>query len=173
MPHPPIALDDQARLATIATFDLFRPELRRRLDEICRDTAGTLGWPVGAVTIVLDYAQYLAGLHDERRPDEPDRAVHVDWSFCASTVRGADAYTVADAARSADDQHRSIFADTGIRSYAGVPLVAADGAVIGAHCVSDVQPRDIGGAELRALREAADRVLAVLEEFRVGGRSGR
>jgi len=51
----------------------------------------------------------------------------------------------------------------GVRAWAAVPLVGADGAVLGQLCAADVRPREFAPEDIEALREVAESVVAEME----------
>jgi len=160
-------LSDYERLSRIAEIDLLNPELVARLDEISRRTMSRLGREASYVSIVLDSAQMIlssAGLsgwicHAGGTP--------VEWSFCGQTVALARTYVVPDA--TVDDVHKDspLVTTDGTRSYAGVPLMTADGYVLGAHCVIDSNPHVFTDAEIVELQSAAEEIAAILAEYSV------
>ncbi|UQU65712.1 GAF domain-containing protein [Couchioplanes caeruleus] len=154
------------RLASIATHDLFDPDLRRQLDAVAAATAQQVDWPVAAVTVVLDYAQLLAGEYGLSAQSPADLATPVEWSFCARVVLSRDTYAVADAAADPELAAHPAFRVLGIRSYVGVPLVTADGTVVGAHCVADTKARTLPAADLDVLHEGGRQAVRLLEEYR-------
>ncbi|MYN26278.1 sensor domain-containing phosphodiesterase [Duganella levis] len=63
-----------------------------------------------------------------------------------------------------DDYYRdSPLAASGIRYYAGAPLITADGHCLGAMCVLGTEPRDTTPQELSALCDLASMVMAQIE----------
>jgi GAF domain-containing protein len=77
-------------------------------------------------------------------------------SFCAHAIHGTGAFVVPDALL----DHR--FADNPcvtepprVRFYAGWPVRAVDGRPVGTLCIVDRRPRELGAADLQALRDLA------------------
>lgn len=160
------------RLATIATYDLVNPELRKRLDHACADTCTRVGWPTAMVTIVLDTGHFIAGAHGRATPTSSEEAIPegitpIAWSVCAYTVLGGVAYRVRDVARHPAHRDNASLPRQGIGSYAGVPLMVAGGEVIGAHCVVDGSPREMDGSGLAALRSSAAEIDRIIAAYRI------
>src|SRR6266849_3360763 len=55
----------------------------------------------------------------------------------------------------------------GVRFYAGVPLLTAEGYALGALCVMDSVPRDLTQDQTEALRRLAHQVMAILDPRRI------
>lgn len=81
-------------------------------------------------------------------------------SFCAHTLATGLELVVPDARldpRFVDNP--LVIADPSIRFYAGVPLITADGYILGTLCVLDTEPRTISAGELGLLRMLAGQVM--------------
>jgi EAL domain-containing protein (putative c-di-GMP-specific phosphodiesterase class I)/GGDEF domain-containing protein len=71
----------------------------------------------------------------------------------------------------ADDCYaNSILAASGVRFYAGAPLVTREGHGLGALCVLDTVPREISDEQIHALRDLAAMVMAQIELQHAFGR---
>ncbi len=81
-------LGDPRRMRTLASYNLFDPNLKAELDELERETAEKLSAHVSFVSFVLDTAMLIGGQHGI--PDEHWVAMSgglpVEWSFCAQAV---------------------------------------------------------------------------------------
>jgi PAS domain S-box-containing protein len=93
-----------------------------------------------------------------------------DQSFCQHTIASADPMVVENAL--ADDRFSTSPLVTGgpeIRFYAGAPLQTRDGAVLGALCVMDAEPRELRPHQLELLKGLARQVTALVEQRRDEG----
>ncbi len=83
-------------------------------------------------------------------------------SICATTVFSDSIVVVADTAEEelADDP---FLKDHGIRFYAGSPLKAHDGKVVGSVCVMDTRPRQITEKQRETLISVAESVMMAIE----------
>ncbi|MGJ7916483.1 EAL domain-containing protein [Massilia sp. LXY-6] len=64
----------------------------------------------------------------------------------------------------ADEHYRdSVLAASGVRFYAGAPLMTNGGYCLGAMCVLGTEPREVSGAERAALQDMAAMVMAEIE----------
>ncbi len=155
---------DPERLREIARLDLFRPEVRERLDRACRELAARFGQDAGLVTLVLDGAQALAGSHGVGGWLAESGGTPVEWSLCATTVRTREAYVVPDLAEDLLQRANPLATDEdAVRCYAGAPLITSAGHVLGALCTIGGVPRDFCAADVAELQARADALVADLE----------
>ncbi|MGA8937794.1 MAG: GAF domain-containing sensor histidine kinase, partial [Acidobacteriaceae bacterium] len=85
-------------------------------------------------------------------------------SFCAYTIVEPRTLIVRDAQldpRFADNPY--VTADPNIRFYAGAPIIAPNGHVLGTVCVIDTQPHDPTPAQIAGLEALARQVMALIE----------
>ncbi|GIM97840.1 GAF domain-containing sensor histidine kinase [Paractinoplanes toevensis] len=104
--------------------------------------------------------------------DEPAIAeVPRDLSFCAHAITGHDLLEVPDATednRFADNP----YVRSGLRFYAGAPVVLDGTYSVGTVCVVDMQPRELTDAQRRALRSLARHATVQLELRRYARHAG-
>lgn len=155
------------RLTEIAQYDLFSDDVRTELDELAHKAADRFGQDYGMVSIVLDGAQYFAGRFGTDGWIDAAEGTPVEWAFCANVVRNREAYIVPDATVDPLQHDNPLVTQDGIRCYAGVPITAPNGEVLGAYCVVGQTPHDFTAAEIGELRHMADDVVAVLEQHRL------
>jgi len=131
------------------------------LQAVVVEVAAELRVPLSLVTLVLARTQVFraaVGLPPEL---EVTGATGRSVSLCQFVVDRQAPFVVADIrADAALPQQLSV--DFGIRAYAGMP-VRVDGAVVGALCAIDTQPRAFEEQELALLAKLADRVSARLD----------
>ena len=87
-----------------------------------------------------------------------------DISFCAHCILSDDLFIVPDAAK--DKRFKDnplVTTNPKIRFYAGAPLVAPSGHVLGSLCVMDKVPRKLRTEQQQALRVLAHHVVSQLE----------
>lgn len=160
-------VQDLDRLLEIAAYDLYSDDVRSLLDDIARRGAELFGLPLAAVTIVLEGAQYFAGSHGLGGWLRETAGTPIEWSFCANAVRRRDSYIVTDAATDELQHDNPLVTEDGIRCYAGAPLVAPNGQILGAFCVIGTDQREFSESERQALRDLAAEVMSELERFRI------
>ncbi|MBG0818591.1 GAF domain-containing protein [Planomonospora sp. ID82291] len=162
------SLSGLARLTEISRYDLAAPELRTALDDVARRTAARLGQPISLVTVVLDTAELVVGSHGPLGWIAETGGAPAEWAFCAQLVRDGRPYVVPDLAADPVQHDNPVVFRDGARSYAGIPLVSANGHVLGGHCVVGVEPRRYGEADLEVLRRGGEEALALLRRYRDG-----
>ena len=160
--HDP--LHDEARLAEIAELRLLGDDVDPILQDIAGRAAAAVGLPVSLVSVVLDEALHVAGSHgiDGLWLGET-RGHPVEWSFCATSVRTREPFTVEDA--TAHPYHRTnpLVTQDGVRCYAGVPLISSRGNVLGNLCVVGLEERSFGDEDIAVLRELAREAVVRIE----------
>jgi serine phosphatase RsbU (regulator of sigma subunit) len=78
-------------------------------------------------------------------------------AFCNRVVERSETVVIPDATQDAEFKHYSaVLDDPSIRFYAGQPLAAPDGHVVGTLCIIDTKPRELAPTELSLLRDLAD-----------------
>ena len=130
-----------------------------RFDDLARLAAHVCGVPIAAVSFVDDERQGFSvagGLgYLESSPNS---------AFCAHTILHRDCLVVQDAAE--DPRFAENISGTGephIRFYAGAPLIASDGHVVGVLCVVDRKPREITSEQIALLKTVAGQVVERVE----------
>ncbi|GAA1881910.1 GAF domain-containing protein [Lapillicoccus jejuensis] len=159
---------DVDRLLAVARYDVESPELAAVLDRYAGEAADLFGLPIGAVSIVLDGAQYFAGQRGLDGSWMGEAAgTPIEWSFCATTVRTRAPYVVPDATVDEVQRTNPLVLLDGVRSYAGAPLITSSGHVLGACCTLGYEPREFSADEIALLERLSDRIVADLEHFLV------
>jgi GAF domain-containing protein len=87
----------------------------------------------------------------------------VEWSFCRYPVATRTRFVIEDAERHPALRDNPLVLGGGLRCYAGAPLVASNGAAVGALCVAGPEARRFTAAEVAGLERAAAAVMARLE----------
>lgn len=128
-------------------------------DDSVQLAIGVTGWPMAAVTLLDKHEQRFkasVGLGMERTP--------LEHAFCRYTVRSDEVMVVPDA--TADLRFSAnplVTGETGIRAYAGAPLILADGSRVGAVCVLDTEARDLPAEQQAHLALIARQVVGQLQ----------
>jgi PAS domain S-box-containing protein len=136
------------RLEVLRDFNLIETAPEPEFDDIAILAAGICETPIALITLVDETRQWFKskfGLAIDQTPREV--------AFCAHALHGPDLLEVPDATqdrRFADNA--LVLAEPKIRFYAGAPLVAPGGEVLGTLCVIDRVPRKLTEQQGRALR---------------------
>lgn len=165
-------LSDLDRLTEISRYDFTDPRLRAALDAIATRTAELLEQPISLITILLDNAQIFIGSHGLQGWPGEVGGTPAEWSFCARMVETHQPYAIGDATHDPRQHDNPLVTMDGIRSYAGAPLIAEEGQVIGGHCVLGAAEHRFTEEDIAYLRGAADRIMEVMKPFRAGAQAG-
>jgi signal transduction histidine kinase len=155
----PLPDNETDRLAALYSLDILDTQPEQDFDDIVALASNVCGTPMSLVTLLdTDRQWFKARIGLEQT--ETDR----DVSFCSHAVLGKDLMVVPDATkdrRFADNP--LVTGPTGIRFYAGAPLVTTDGFALGTLCVVDNEPRRLDIEQLQALRALARQVTSQME----------
>jgi diguanylate cyclase (GGDEF)-like protein len=146
-----IPRNETARLAALRSTGLLGTPDQYSLDCITNIGAKLFGVPVCTVSLVDENQQWFksrVGLTLTRAP----RSI----SFCAHVVATALPLVIEDTLRDVRFADNPLVTHAPrIRFYAGIPLHAESGEVLGTLCLIDSTPRAFPGSQLRLLRELA------------------
>lgn len=116
--------------------------------------------PVSLVSLVDDHRQFFksaAGL------DPGLRETPLSHSFCQHVVRTGEAFVVHDARADERVAGNLAIEELGAAAYAGVPIVTADGHVLGSFCVLDTAARQWTDDDVELLELLAGSVVTEIE----------
>lgn len=152
----PLPASEHERLEALRGYEILDTSPEPACDDLVRLASQICGTPIALISLVDANRQWFKariGLD----VCETSREV----SFCAHALLAPDKITVVE-----DATKDPRFAETplvtgepGIRFYAGAPLVAPQGHVLGTLCVIDRVPRQLSGSQLEALRILAHQVI--------------
>ncbi len=112
--------------------------------------------PVALVTLVSVDQQVFPGALGLPEPYQSARCTPLSHSFCQHVVRSGQPLVVTDARLEPLVQDNPAIHDLSVVAYAGMPLVDADGQVVGSLCAIDSQPRTWAEDDLAMLADLAD-----------------
>ncbi|MFG1922684.1 GAF domain-containing protein [Cryptosporangium sp. NPDC048952] len=166
-------LGDPARLAEVARYDHRHPAMVAELDDIAARTAAWTEMPISIISLLAGDSQYCVGMHGlpdavqigDRVVDRFD--VPIRWSFCAPMVRSGHSHVIPDMRVVPSLAANPFVSVLGLRGYIGIPLIGADGSVIGSHCLLNPGPVTVGITDILALETGAADALAVLDRYRI------
>lgn len=167
MQAPPIPDNEAERLAALYQLLILDTPPEERYDRIVRFAAEEFDVPIALITL-LDRERLWIKANVGATVCETGR----DISFCGHTILQDAPLLVPDAiddVRFVDNPF--VTGDAAIRFYAGVPLVLAGGARVGALCLLDRRPRALDALELGILSTLRDLVVMELGE-RAGAAHG-
>jgi serine phosphatase RsbU (regulator of sigma subunit)/anti-sigma regulatory factor (Ser/Thr protein kinase) len=158
---------DPERLASVRRSGLLDPEVGRAataaFERLAALAARLLDAPLAFVTVVDETRSYwraCIGVAGDTRQNP------VEESFCQYVVADRAPFLVGDAAEHPRTRDNPSVEAMGVRAWAGAPLHAPDGHVLGSFCVVDTRPRswtDEDADLLQVLAEAASGQVALLQ----------
>ena len=151
MERPRIPLDEAQRLAALHATNLLGSCPEESFDRITRTAARLLDVPIALVSLIDRDRQWFKSRTGMDTCETPR-----DISFCGHAILADEPLVVPDASRDLRfDDNPLVTGSPHLRFYAGVQLYSIDRKKIGTLCVIDRRPREIGPAELDALRDLA------------------
>lgn len=149
--------DAQARNQAMRDYGLLSPNPGQAFDRITRLVAAIYGVSQAYIALVDDRFQWF-----QNSEGLSDAIISREKSFCGEIVRLDGPLIVPDAPRDPRFvDHPNVMGAPFIRFYAGVPLRADDGMVLGALCILSVEPRPMMTAEeISRLEDFAEIIMA-------------
>ena len=172
LPEQPDAdvFTDAGRLAEVLGLGLHDPaQVGPRVAALLEQVALDLDAPVALLNGVLTDVVVLAGAHGVDGWMAESRATPLEWSPCREVVSSGRPRVVTDLTADPGMRDSPLVTVDGLRAYAGVPVHARDGRVVGALCVIDAQPRDFAPDVVARLNAAAAAALVLLAVPAQGG----
>jgi PAS domain S-box-containing protein len=155
----PIPNHETERLATLRSYGVLDTLPEQSYEDITKLAAFICGTPISLVSLVDGDRQWFKserGLGVQETPRSQ--------SFCANTLVDAQTLIVEDA--STDPRFKDnplVTGNPNIRFYAGAPIVAPGGHVMGTVCVIDTVPRELSPERIEALEALARQVMVLFE----------
>ncbi len=146
---------DPARLAAVASTGLVDSPADAAFDRIAAIAARLLSAPFGFITVVDDTRSFWKACIGIDATDPLDRQNRVEESFCQYVIGLDDELLVGDTRLDARTAGNPSIESMGVLAWAGVPLRAAGGEVLGTLCVVDTRTRSWTGDDATLLRELA------------------
>ncbi|MBG0823102.1 GAF domain-containing protein [Planomonospora sp. ID91781] len=147
-------IHDAQRLRTLHATGLLEAEEVPPLDRVTRLAVGCLHVPAAVVSLIDADRQVVISAAGSARP-ERHWQTPLSQTLCRHIVITDAPLTVPDTR--ADERWREVEAarDGRVASYAGMPLRAGRGRVLGTLCVIDAEPRQWSGEQLAMLEDLA------------------
>ncbi|WP_285689444.1 ATP-binding protein [Actinoplanes sp. NBRC 103695] len=164
----PLPEDEPARLAALHDAQVLDTAPEEDFDGIALLASQICGTPMGLVSLVDTDRQWF-----KAKVGVDIDQTHRDLSFCAHAIQGHELLEIPDAThdhRFADNP--MVLGDSGVRFYAGAPVVLDGTHSVGTVCVVDHVPRELSSAQRRALRSLARHAAVQLELRRYARHAG-
>lgn len=125
--------------------------------------------PVAAVSLLDGERQYFLSQVGLPEPAASQREIPLSHSFCQHLVATQEPLIIEDARQHPLVYDNPAIESMGVIAYAGLPLCADDGTVLGSICVVDWQPRSWAHEEIAVLSELA---ISTMEEIKLRSQLG-
>ncbi|MTV40046.1 putative bifunctional diguanylate cyclase/phosphodiesterase [Duganella radicis] len=149
--------NEARRLDALHKLNLLDTPPSEAFDRITRTAANLFQLPIAAVSLTDSDRQWF-----KSRVGVGHDSIPRMRAPCGQVADSSEVLVLPDLRE--DDYYRdSLLAASGIRYYAGAPLITTDGHCLGAICVLGTEPRATTEQELAALRDLAGMVMAQIE----------
>jgi two-component system sensor histidine kinase/response regulator len=156
--------NERARQAALDAYAILDTPPERAFDDLILLASTICQVPIAYVSLIDGDRQWAKATLGYALGETPR-----DATFCGHAILGPDVLVVPDAhvdLRFADNP--LVLDGPRIRFYAGAPLTTPDGHAVGALCVVDSQPRELGKGQLACLEALARQVVSQMELRRAG-----
>ena len=144
-------------MQALRQLDLLDTPPSESFDRITRMASRIFGLPIAAVSLTDSDRQWF-----KSRVGVDHWSIPRDRAPCAAVAEQAAPLIIPDLL--ASDRYRdSPLAQSGVRFYAGAPLLTRQGYSLGAMCVLGTEPRETSEEEVQALTDLAEMVMAQIE----------
>ena len=155
---------------------LLETPVEERFDRITRLASAVLGVPVALVSLVDDHRQFFKSQHGLPEPWASRRETPLTHSFCQHVVTHAAPLIVRDAREHPLLRDNLAITEMQVVAYAGIPIQASNGQVLGSFCAIDTQPREWTESDVDTLRQLGELLrteLQLREALRDADRAAR
>jgi GAF domain-containing protein len=158
-PHPS---NESERLAALASYQILDTDAEQDFDDLIRIATHVCEAPVATVTLIDRERQW-----HKARIGVAVAETSRDVAICAHTILQDRTLIVPDLRE--DERFRDspfVEGEPGVRFYAGVPLVTADGFILGTICVMDLEARaaePLTSAQVACLEALARQTVRLME----------
>jgi GAF domain-containing protein len=155
----PVPINEAERLRTLRSYKILDTKPEERFDELTRLAALICGASISLISLIDKDRQWFKsrfGLHLQETP--------AAQAFCTHAIMQPEMFVVPDASQ--DERFAEnplVTGDRHIRFYAGAPLAARDGHLLGTLCVLDREPHTLTPAQTDALKIVSQLVIANIE----------
>ncbi|MDD7940318.1 SpoIIE family protein phosphatase [Actinomycetospora lutea] len=149
-PNPDHRIDDPGRVAAVASTGLLDTPREEAFDRLTRLASDLIGAPMVFVTLVDDQVSYwksTTGVDDGTPQQRP-----ASQSFCRFVITTGAEQVIPDTRVDARTRGMDAVASMNIKAWAGIPIRAASGDVLGTFCAMDIRPREWTHRQLEILR---------------------
>lgn len=159
----PTPLADPRRLAALRRTALLDSAAEAAFDRFTSLASRLLQAPISLITLVDAERQFFKSAVGLAEPWSVARQTALSHSFCQHVVATGMPFVVEDAAHDPRVLDNRAVEELGVAAYAGVPLAAAAGEVLGSFCVIDKIPRVWLADEIAVLQDLAALIMTEIE----------
>ncbi len=155
----PIRVSETERLRTLRSYKIVDSKPEGHLDELTRLAALICGVPMSLISLIDKDRQWFKSQFGLDLQEALRAQV-----FCTHALMQPEIFVVPDASQ--DERFAEsplVTGDLHIRFYAGAPLAARDGHLLGLLCVIDREPHTLTPAQTEALKIVSELVVANIE----------
>ena len=143
------------RLEALRATRLLDSAPEETFDRLTRLATRLLGVPVALISLVDRDRQFFKSQHGLPEPWASARETPLTHSFCQHVTASGTPLVVRDSSTHALVAENLARRDLGVVAYLGVPLIAAEGFVLGSLCAIDSVVRDWGADDIATMRDLA------------------
>jgi GAF domain-containing protein len=149
-------VQDPDRVAAVRRLVLLDSPPTERFDRLTRLASGRLHTPIALLTLVDRDRQFFVSSCGLSDPIKAARQTPLDFSICQYAVAARQPFVIEDARANRVLAHHPAVTELGVVSYAGIPLITAEGHAVGTLCVLDRVARHWTDEEIAALTDLAE-----------------
>ncbi|MFP4418380.1 MAG: PAS domain S-box protein [Chitinispirillaceae bacterium] len=152
-------MHDPARLEALRSTALLDSPTEEAFDRLSRLAARVLHAPVALVTLIDADRQFFKSCIGVPEPWLSRRQTPLSHSFCQYNRIAGTPLIIEDARKDPFFRNNPAVEDMRVVAYLGIPLMTADGYVLGSFCVVDSQPRIWTDEEVEIVKDLAASVM--------------
>ena len=161
--HIPASTDEAAintsiispeRLEALRRTHLLDTAPEESFDRLTRLAAKLLGVPATFFSLVDQHRDFYKSAYGFSDLLASERQIE-GRTFCHYAILSTDALVLDDVTKIPELREVPSVKSLSVRAYVGIPLVTADGSIIGSFCAIDHKPRNWSAVEIEILRELA------------------
>ncbi|HYD60171.1 MAG TPA: EAL domain-containing protein [Noviherbaspirillum sp.] len=155
----PASSIDEWRTETLERYHIMDTAAEPQFDDIVDLAAGICETPMALISLLDEKRQWLKSRIGLEMTETP-----MEIGFCRYTIRQSDVFIVQDASTDPEfARNPLVTGPPNVRFYAGAPLRARNGCMLGSLAVLDHEPRTLNHLQMTALRVLSRQVVAQIE----------
>ncbi|GAA6622540.1 ATP-binding protein [Scytonema sp. NUACC26] len=158
-PPPLLVTTNNAdRLAALRQYDIVDTPPEVAFNDLTQLAAQICQTPVALITFVDGDRQWFKSSFGAEETESP-----LEHGFCPVVVQQGKPLIISDTLANRDFATNPAVFQPGVRFYAGIPLITADGYSVGTLCVLDFTPRQLKQEQIAGLHALSRQVMSQLE----------